>query len=243
MDLYSPIFSRKSCRNYDMTTLGSEVLQQIESLIKNVTPLLPNAEFTYKIVGQEGVKGLGLPKAPHFMLISGNGKGDLSPPLRDVCAGFLFQHVELYLYSMGYATNWLSTVKDKQDDPNFIVGFSFGKSVKPATRTLAEFERKSIAEIAKGNDSRLEAVRLAPSGLNKQPWYFVVEGNAIHVYYLKSLGGLFGMMYKLTVIDVGLALCHLAVASDHEGKPFRFNTNSKNPPTPPKNFTYIGTVE
>ena len=238
MDLYSPIFSRKSCRNYDMTPLGSEVLQQIETLIKSVSPLLSNAEFTHKIVGQEGVKGLALPKAPHFMLISGKDQ-----PLRNVCAGFLFQHVELFLYSMGYATNWLSTVKDKQNDPNFIVGFSFGKPLNPATRTHSEFERKSIAEIAKGTDTRFEAVRLAPSGLNKQPWYFIVEGNSIHVYYQKSLGGLMGRLYKLTDIDIGLALCHFAVASEHEGKPFRFNTGKNNPPTPPKNFTYIGTVE
>ncbi|HCC35231.1 MAG TPA: hypothetical protein DEQ02_06190 [Ruminococcaceae bacterium] len=238
MDLYSPIFTRKSTRNYDMTPLGSETLQQIEKLISETAPLLPNSKITHKIVGPEGAKGMALPKAPHFMLISGKDQ-----PLRSVCAGFLYQRVELFLYSMGYATNWLSTLKSKQNDPDFIVGFAFGKPAEPATRKLAEFERKSLSEIAKGTDSRLEAVRLAPSGLNKQPWYFTVDGNAVHVYYQKSLGGLMGMMYKLTAVDVGLALCHMAVASEHEGKPFLFNPNRKNPPAPPKNFTYIGTVE
>ena len=238
MNLYEPIFTRKSTRKYDMNPLGKETIQQIETFISSLNPLLPNAKFTHKIVGQEGVKGMALPKAPHFMLISGKDQ-----PLRSVCAGFLYQHVELYLYSMGYATNWLSTVKSKQDDPNFIVGFAFGKPAEPATRKHSEFQRKSISEIAKGTDSRLEAVRLAPSGLNKQPWYFIVEGNSVHTYYKESLGGLMGLMYKLTSIDVGLALCHMAVASAHEGKAFKFATGKKNPPTPPKGFTYIGTVE
>ena len=238
MNLYEPIFIRKSIRKFDMTPLGAEMIKKIETFITGVTPLLPEATFTHKIVGQDDVKGLALPKAPHFMLISGKEQ-----PLRNICAGFLFQHVELYLYSLRFATRWLSSVKGKQDDPNHIVGFAFGKPAEKASRTLAEFERKSLADIAKGTDSRLEAVRLAPSGLNKQPWYFVVEGDAVHVYYQKSLGGLIGMMYKLTDVDVGLALCHMAVASNHEGKPFLFNIGRKNTPTPPKGFTYIGTVE
>ena len=237
MDLYSAIFTRKSCRKYDMTPLGTKTIQQIESFIAGLHPLLPNSEITHKIVDSEGAKGLGLPKAPHFLLISGKDQ-----PLRNICAGFLYQHVELYLYSMGYATRWLSTVKGTQKNPNHIVGFAFGKPAEPGTRKPQEFDRKPIGEIVKGNDSRLEAVRLAPSGLNKQPWYFVVEGDAVHVYYLKSLGGLMGMAYHLTDIDVGIALCHLAVASDHEGKPFRFSVERKYPPIPSMGFEYVGTV-
>ena len=238
MNLYEPIFTRKSIRKFDMTPLESETIKQIETFISGVTPLLPKAEFTHKIAGPEDAKGLALPKAPHFMFISGKEQ-----TLRNICAGFLFQHVELYLYSTGFATRWLGTVKDKQNNPNHIIGFAFGKPAEPATRTLAEFQRKSLAEIAKGTDSRLEAVRLAPSGLNKQPWYFIVDGDAVHVYYQQSLGGLIGMMYKLTNIDLGIALCHMAVASEHEGKPFKFSIDKQNTPTPPKNFVYIGTVE
>jgi len=238
MYLYSPIFTRKSCRSYDMTPLGTEMFQQIETFISGVRPLLPNAEFTHKIAGPEEVKGLGIPKAPHYMLISGKDQ-----PLRNTCAGFLFQHVELYLYSMGLATRWLGGVKGRQEDPDHIIGFAFGKPMEPAVRKPSDFQRKSVAEIAKGADSRFEAVRLAPSGLNKQPWYFIVEGSAVHAYYQKSLGGLFGMLYHLTDLDAGIALCHLEVASEHEGKSFRLNVDRKNPPTPPKGFAYIGTVE
>jgi len=237
-NLYPPIFTRASTRNFDMTPLPAETLKQIETFISEVRPLLSNAEIQHKIVGLKDVKGLGVPKAPHFILISAKEQ-----PLRNACAGFYFQFVELYLYTLGLATRWLGSTKGKQDDPNHIISIAFGKPAGSAARTLAEFKRKTAAEIAKGNDSRFEAVRLAPSGLNKQPWYFIAEGGAIHVYYQKSLGGLIGKLYKLTDLDTGIALCHLAVASAHEGKSFNFKTDKTNTPTPPEGFTYLGTVE
>lgn len=238
MDLYSPIFTRKSIRKFDPTPLGAQAIKDIEEFIASVKPLLPQSKLTYKIVAPNEVKGLAIPKAPHYILISGTDQ-----PLRNTCAGFLFQHVELYLYSIGFATRWLGGIKGKQDDPNHIIGIAFGKPAEPAARKTEEFKRNSISEIAQGSDSRLEAVRLAPSGMNGQPWYFIVDGDAIHVYYKKSLGALAGMLYHMTDLDVGIALCHLSVASEHGGKSFHFNVDIKNPPTPPKGFTYIGTVK
>ncbi|MCL1965137.1 MAG: hypothetical protein FWF69_08780 [Firmicutes bacterium] len=238
MDLYSAIFTRKSCRKYDRTSLGTETIEQIESFIFGLRPLLPNSEITYKIVGPEGVKGMAIPKAPHYLLISGKDQ-----PLRNTYAGFLFQHVELYLCSMGFAACWNASLKGKQNSPDNIMGFAFGKPAESGIRKPQEFKRKSMREIAAGTDPRLEAVRLAPSGRNEQPWYFIVEGGAIHVYYMKSIGGLLGMVYHFTDFDVGIALCHLAVASHKEGKPFSFSVGRKDTPIPPKGFTYIGTVE
>lgn len=237
MDLYSPIFTRKSTRKFDTTPLGAQKIKEVEAFIDRLQPLLPQSKLTYKIVDPDEVKGIAVPKAPHFILISGKEQ-----PLRNTCAGFLFQHVELYLYSLGYATRWLNSVKGKQSDSSFIITIAFGKPEEPATRKLSEFDRKPVSEIVKGIDSRFDAVRLAPSGMNGQPWYFIADGAAVHVYYKESLGGMKGMLYHLTDLDVGIALCHLAVASEHEGKPFQFNTDGKKPPTPPKGFTYVGTV-
>lgn len=237
MDLYSSIFTRKSCRKYDMTPLSPETLQQIEDFIPKVQPLLPGSELSYKIVGPEAVKGLGIAKAPHYLMISGKEQ-----PLRNTCAGFLFQHVELSLYQMGLAARWLNGVRTKQEDPDHIIGIAFGRPAEPGTRKHEEFDRKPVGEIANGDDPRLEAVRLAPSGMNAQPWYFIVEGGVVHVYYKQSLGGIMGKLYHLTNLDAGIALCHMEVASAHEGKPFQFTPDGKNAPAPPKDFTYLGTV-
>jgi len=236
--LYAPMFTRKSVRKYDMTPLPAEILKQIELFISEVPPLLPNAEVQYKIVGPDEVKGMGIPQAPHYILISAKQQ-----PLRHTIVGFHFQHMELYLYSQGFATRWLGMLKPKQAVEDFVIGMAFGVPAEPASRTLAEFDRKPVTEIAQGADNRLEAVRTAPSGLNKQPWYFIVEGDAIHVYYKKSVGGFLGLFYDLMDLDVGIALAHLAVATANESKPFHFGLNESNAPTPPKGFIYLGTVE
>jgi nitroreductase len=238
MDVYSSIFTRKSIRKFDLTPLTADTIKRLESFIDGIKPLLPDVKLTYKIVGPDGAKGMAIPKAPHYLLIYGE-----KHPLRNTCAGFLFQHAELYLYSLGYATRWLSTLKGKQPDPNYILGFAFGKLAEPAARKVNEFVRKPLSEIASGSDPRFEAVRLAPSGMNGQPWYFIATGKVVHVYYKKSLGGINGLLYHCTDLDLGLALCHMAVASDNKGIPFKFIADGQNAPMPPKGFTYAGTVE
>jgi len=238
LDIYSPIFNRASTRKYDGTPLSAEMLEQIESFIASVKPLLPDVKLSHQVVGFDAVKGLAIPKAPHFLLISGKEQ-----PLRNTCAGFLYQHVVLYLCSMGLAARWISGVKHKESNPDHIIGIAFGKPIEPAVRKQSEFKRKSLDKIAEGKDSRLEAVRLAPSGMNGQPWYFIVDGHVIHAYYKPSLGWLLGKLYHMTDIDVGIALCHLAVASEHEGKPFHFMVKENGVPIPPQGFVYVGTVE
>ncbi len=237
MNIYSPIFTRASTRGYNTAPLPSETLEQIEAFIASVKPLVPDVKLSHRIVGADDVKGMALPKAPHFLLISGKER-----ELRNICAGFLYQHAELYMYSIGLATRWLSSVKSKQPDPDFIIGMAFGKPSVPAMRMPEEFDRKPLREIAKGADSRLDAVRLAPSGMNGQPWYFIVDGEKIHVYYKPSLGGVKGALYHHTNIDLGIALCHLDVASEHEGKPFNFTPGGKGAPEPPQGFVHVGTV-
>jgi hypothetical protein len=51
-----------------------------------------------------------------------------------------------------------------------------------------------------------------------------------------------GKLYNLTSLDVGIALAHLDVASEHEGKPFKFTVNKGGTPTPPTGFVYVGTA-
>jgi len=238
MDLYPTIFTRASTRNFNTTPLAEETLKQIEAFISSVKPLVPDVKLTHRIVGADKVKGAMVPKAPHYLLISGQ-----KHPQRNICAGFLYQHAELYINSIGLAARWLGGVKGKQADPNQFIGIAFGKPAQPATRKHEEFNRKPLGEISTGTDSRIEAARLAPSGLNAQPWYFIAENNAVHVYYKQSLGGLVGKLYKITDLDLGIALCHLAVAGEHEGKKFKFVTGQNNKPTPPQGFIYAGTVE
>lgn len=238
MDLYSPIFTRASTRKFDSSPLSADTLSQLEDFISRLKPLLPDVKLKHKIVSGSEVKGMALPKAPHYLLIFGE-----EHPLRNTAAGFLYQHAELWLYAQGFATRWLAGVKPKEADPDYIIGIAFGKPAVPTVRRPEEFKRKPLEEIARGVDSRLEAARLAPSGMNGQPWYFIVDGSRVHTYCRTGSGGLFGKMYGFTDLDMGIALCHLAVACEHEGKEFRFAVMKEGAPVPPSGYTYVGTVE
>ena len=238
MDLYNQIFLRKSCRKYDMTPLESTCLEEIEAFIKTMSPLFPHVTISHRLAGPDGVKGMLAPKAPHYLIIS--GKPD---PHRDLCAGFLFQQLDLYLSARGLGSCWLGVTKGRKTpsgEPD-ILSICFGKAQGSATRTGAEFKRKSLAEIASGEDPRLEAARLAPSGRNLQPWYFTVQDGVIHVYQAIP-GKLWAKLYNLDILDVGIALCHLALATKAQGKAFQFECKDQSPPKAPSGFIYVGTV-
>ena len=108
MDLYSPIFTRASTRRFDSSPLPADTLLQLEDFLSKVKPLIPSIKVKHRIVSGNEVKGMALPKAPHYLLISGE-----EHPLRNTAAGFLYQHAELWLYAQGFATRWLAGVKPK----------------------------------------------------------------------------------------------------------------------------------
>lgn len=63
----------------------------------------------------------------------------------------------------------------------------------------------------------LEAVRLAPSAVNKQPWRIVIEGNKAH-FFEKKDKGFENPQYDLQKIDIGIALFHFESQMLEEGR-------------------------
>jgi nitroreductase len=119
---------------------------------------------------------------------------------------------------------------------------SFGKPAEPLHRDISEFKRKSLTEISEGTDrtgnmdKRLEAARLAPSGVNAQNWYFIADNGKIHCYRKKA-NPILGFIYnKLACIDMGIALYHIAA----ESKNFSFVKEAGIPER--KGHFYMGTV-
>ena len=66
-----------------------------------------------------------------------------------------------------------------------------------------------------------------------QKWFFIAKDEKIHCYKKKSL---LGFMNKLAGIDIGIAICHIAI----ESKDFSFSKDSNTPEK--KGYTYVGTV-
>lgn len=74
----------------------------------------------------------------------------------------------------------------------------------------------------------LEAVRLAPSAVNKQPWRIVICGNKAHFYEKRSKGYISADGWDLQKIDIGIALCHFKLVSDESGFETEFSIDDPN---------------
>ena len=68
----------------------------------------------------------------------------------------------------------------------------------------------------------LEMVRWAPSAVNKQPWQVVLKGNAAHFYLKHTKGFVSDAAGDMQKIDMGIALCHFALAAEENGLNIRF---------------------
>jgi nitroreductase len=223
---------RKSTRKYDHTPLDAATLDAVRSELEMVKPLFPDVKYSIEITNT--IKGAFKLKAPHYLVFGSEAKDGACENI-----GFIGQQLDLYFSANGIGSCWLGLSKPGEDvETNlpYVIAMSFGKPVGSLHRELSDFKRKPLEAISEGNDSRLEAARLAPSGANMQNWYFVAEGEKIHCY-LKKPKPLIGMMFdRLSRIDIGIAICHIA----QESKNFSF---VKQPDAlQRKGYEYTGTV-
>ena len=68
-----------------------------------------------------------------------------------------------------------------------------------------------------------EAVRLAPSAVNKQPWRAVLDGQNVHFYEKRSAGYVSENGWDVQKIDMGIALCHFELAARECGMDVSFD--------------------
>lgn len=86
----------------------------------------------------------------------------------------------------------------------------------------------------------LEAVRLAPSAVNKQPWRCVFCEGKVHFYEKRSKGYVSESGWDLQKIDIGIALCHFELAAIDCGLDVSFEISDPAIPVP-ENMQYIAT--
>ena len=88
----------------------------------------------------------------------------------------------------------------------------------------------------------LEAVRLGPSAVNKQPWRVLRQGEKNHFYRKQSRGFGAGEAGDMQRIDLGIALSHFALVSEAKGLRLRFSREDPGLPCP-DDLSYIGSYE
>lgn len=221
MDLYKAISTRKSVRSYTDNPLPPEKLSEVQSILDSVEPLDQKTRIQYRFAAQ--TKGLYHVKAPHYVIASGEGK-----PGEMASAGFLLQHLVLWLDTEGLGSVWLGSAKDvnKNKEGEDLIVLAFGASDESVHRELSEFKRKPINEITNApEDALIQAVHLAPSGMNLQPWYLKKTEDRI-LLYEQILKGPVALAYKKTEVDMGIALCHYAVAAKQFNRSFSFKRST-----------------
>ncbi|WP_242835928.1 nitroreductase family protein [Clostridium sp. DL-VIII] len=200
--------------------MPSAKLKEIQAEFEKLTPLIPGIKTELVVLPPSEMK-ITIPwRAPHYLVLySDTTDGYLTN------AGFLLQQADLYLSSIGLGSCYVGAgrpANEIKSGKKHVMILAFGVARNSPHRELSEFKRKPISEIVEGVDPRMEAVRLAPSAGNCQAWYFRCHDGIVDIYKRK-LGILQGAIYnKLIPIDMGIALCHLWLASQHAEIEFHF---------------------
>jgi len=227
------IRKRKSIRKFDMTAVDTATLNKVRSQIDTIKPLIPGITFSIDFATK--TKGMFNIKAPHYLIFKSETVDGSNENI-----GFIGQQLDLYFAESGLGSCWLGLAKQVDNATSglpHVISMAFGKPAQRLHRELSEFKRKPLSAISEGTDVRLEAARLAPSGMNRQNWYFIAENSKIHCYRKKPdpISSLF--FDKLESIDIGIAICHIAMESEN----FSFAKETDVPVR--KGFIYVGTVD
>ena len=220
IDLFDEIERRKSSRKFTGEPLSEEQLAEVEAALQSFEALYPEVTLEHRLATE--VKGMFVVRAPHYLIVSGQGAAHELES-----AGFLLEQLILWFSAQGIGCVWQGGAKsvDKNLSGNDLIIIAFGTTRKPPYRQLIEFDRKAIDDITNApDDPCIQAVHLAPSGMNLQPWYLEQTRGEVLLYKQKLLPPQ-GLVYKLADLDLGIALCHYLLACKHLGKPFAFEAS------------------
>ena len=227
MNLANQIYTRKSCRNY----LDDEIdFTQIHDLIANAKSLIADIDYSYKIFTKSEVTLKTRWSAPYYLAIYSQKKENYG-----INIGFIFQQVSLLMQSKGIGNCWVGMGSIKENNPEFVILISFGKSHE-LTRDISRFRRKELSKITDFEDERLIPAQLAPSAVNSQPWYFKHTDEGFDVYKVKHNIIKRKILGKWNDIDIGIALSHLYVSNEDS---FKFKIRNKEDI---KGYSYVGSI-
>ncbi len=244
---YSSIFKRKSIRNYNLTPLDDVTLEEISEYLYSLKPMYNNIKIELKIVSPVYVKRRMMKEAPHYIAVFSEVKEGYLTNI-----GFMLQQVDLFFSTNGIGSCWQgipAPTKEllKSSNLEFVIFIAFGKPKDPRSlhrSSVSEFKRKSLGEITDiaGADELLEVARIAPSATNSQPWFFTGDKNLIHAYSVAP-GFIKRFTKKYIHIDVGIAIYHLKIASEHFGKKTEILFNKTTSTNAPKGHEYVASLK
>lgn len=221
--LYQAIFHRKSVRKYKSESLSPDVIEKIREKVDKLEPLFPEEKVAFRILASDQVKGRGTGQTYHLAVYAEESLKAFTN------AGFMLQQMDLWFSSEGIGSWWHGLAQpingnETADGLPFAFLVTFGIADEDVHRDADKFRRRSLNEITDLEDQAdlLEAVRLAPSATNRQPWFIHGTDDGM-VFYNNKNNAMITAVYKwITYLDAGIGLCHLWLAGLHGGKELTF---------------------
>ena len=238
MNVIETIGRRRSVRTFDGNALRPEDAQSImEFAGKLENPY--DLPITWKLLDAKK-HGLSSPVIVGTdMYIAGKMR---RAPHAEEAFGYMFEKVVLFAESLGVGTTWIAGTMNREAFEKAMnvtegeimpcvspLGYPAKKmslreslmrrGIKADSRCDfgelffdGSFEKPLTPEGAGRLANVLEAVRLAPSAVNKQPWRVVLCGEKAH-FYEKQSRGYDNDGWDIQRIDMGIALCHFELAA------------------------------
>ena len=193
-------------------------------------------------------------------------------PHAEEAFGYSFEKTVLYAWSLGVGTTWIAGTMDRQAFEKAMevkegevmpcispLGYAakkmslretlMRKAIKADTRLEqgeiffdGSFDKPLAKEGCAVPGTMLEAVRLAPSAVNKQPWRMVFCQNKVHFYEKFAKNYVSDDGWDIRKIDLGIALCHFAMEAEECGTDVSFEIIDPGIPAP-EDFRYIASFE
>lgn len=222
MNLYQMIFKRRSIRKFKKEEVPEQLLKDIIYFGSNIPKLHGNIQMKlelYKNIEERvRVKGLWKVDAPYYLAFySEETEGYLEN------AGYILEHVLLYMTGKGLGTCYLKSTRLPQSGPVglkqvIVVAFGYPKTLlyrDPATAKRLPLKELCVfkEEVGESLKNILRAIRLAPSAMNTQPWRFIVYHDKIFIFSCREFlpSPSFASMRE---IGTGIMLAHLTIAAE-----------------------------
>lgn len=203
--------------------------------------LIDNPLIAEKAGGKIGTYGIIKGARDYAAAIVETGEKDLEQ------LGFVMEKFILYATSLDLGTCWLGGTFNKSQFGELaalkkgeslpaVTPIGHAKDRKSVLDSLMRLaagsdRRKSWAELfydesfsrplheqdAGECGEALEAVRLAPSASNKQPWRVLIHGEDCHFYMLADKPSEGELGFNIHRIDMGIAMCHFEMVMEESG--------------------------
>ena len=253
-NVFGLINERKSVRTFDGSEITPSVREDILSYAHSIkTPYEQDIEIR---ILDNGVHGLSSPVIVGTdTYIGGKMKRAVHA---EEAFGYYFEQLVLYIQSLGLGTTWIGGTMDRKAfedameiadgevmpcvtpigtpaDKRSLREIMMRKGIKADSRKNFEelfFDGSAGTPLSEGRYPELteilEAVRLAPSAVNRQPWRVIINESGAHFYLRHDKGYIDKTGWDMQKIDMGIALCHFGLCAEANGIETRFSLEDPN---------------